>query len=75
MKLVLFLAAQEGQEEGGVMSNDESQLIWNELDNYRQGKITGDCLQRWMAEEANFNLPSDEAHYLNGCFGGSNCIT
>lgn len=68
MKLVLYLAGKE-QEEGGVMTNEEVSLIWNELDNYRQGTISAGQLQRWMAEEANFNLPSDESHYLNHCFG------
>jgi len=28
-----------------------------------------------MAEEANFNLPHDEAHFLNNCFEAGDRIT
>lgn len=57
------------------MTNDEVNIIWSELDRYRQGFITSGSLQRWMAEEANFNLPHDEAHFLNNCFEAGDRIT
>lgn len=51
------------------MSVDEAYAIWDDLDNYRHGYISPSGLQRWLSDFAEFNLPFEDLHYLNDCFG------
>ena len=79
LKLVIFLtlsgpvraAADTTDEEEQpplTMSHDEADAIWQSMDNYRYGYVSSSLIQRWLANEANFNLPFEEEHFLYPCF-------
>lgn len=51
-----------------IMSFDEAQILWQEIDNYKYGYISGNLLQRWLEESAGFKLPISDVHYLYDVF-------
>jgi len=69
--LILFLLGKQakGQETvDAVMTKEEAQAIWEDIDNYRYGYIGSNNIQRWLQETADFNLPFDDLHWLYNCF-------
>lgn len=57
------------------MSKGEASIIWNELDPYRYGFCTAGALQNWMMDNANFQVPHTEVHFLHNCFNAGDRIT
>jgi hypothetical protein len=51
------------------MNVDEAYTLWDDLDNYRYGYVSSNLMSRWMADNAEFNLPAEDQHFLYDCFG------
>ena len=70
LKFVIYLVGKvaKGQELEQVLTTEEAQDLWQEIDNYRYGYVSSSLLSRWLADAADFNLPFDETHYLYNCF-------
>jgi hypothetical protein len=54
-----------------ALTQDEAQVLWQELDIGRYGSISANMMQRWLEDSVGFNLPITEAHYLYDVFGTS----
>jgi len=46
----------------------EAQNLWRHVDNYRQGSVTGQQVQRWLEDEAQFTVPQHRIHFIEDAF-------
>ena len=61
--------AEEAQRPEPAMQPEAAASLWAELDNWRQGYVSGHMLQRWLEVEGSFQIGSSEARYLYAAFG------
>lgn len=50
------------------MTQDEAEALWCEIDNYGYGYVSASSVQRWLAEAADFNMPSEDCHFIFDAF-------
>ena len=81
LKLVLFLQGQIAKREFYIdkdtyvmqpepycLSLEEAQSLWDEIDHFKYGGISGQQLQRWLEVEAGFAIPASDVHFLYESF-------